>query len=83
MTNTDRANDDEAHALTALMQDIQKCRREVIDWVRQSSPISLALVLSAWADEDEVFVGVIQRKLSWGVAATCLRAIQIKLFDPA
>jgi hypothetical protein len=81
MTNTDRANDDEAHALTAWTQDIQKCRREVIDWVRQSSPISLALVLSAWADEDEVFVGVIQRKLSWGVAATRLRAIQIKLLS--
>jgi len=81
MTNTDRANDDEAHALTAWTQDIQKCRRDEIDWVRQSSPISLALVLSAWADEDEVFVGVIQRKLSWGVAATRLRAIQIKLLS--
>ena len=81
MINTDRANDDEAHALTAWTQDTQKCRRQVIGLVRQSSPISLALVLSAWADEDGVFVGVIQRKLSWGVAATRLRAIQIKLLS--
>jgi hypothetical protein len=39
------------------------------------------LVLSAWADEDAVFVGVIQRKLTWGVAATRLRAIQVKLLS--
>ncbi len=81
MTNTDPANDDEIRALTAWTQDMQKCRQEVIGYVRQSSPISLALVLSAWADEDEVFVGVIRRKLSWGVAATRLRAIQIKLLS--
>ena len=31
--------------------------------------------------EDEVFVGVIQRKLSWGVAATRLRTTQIKLLS--
>ena len=81
MTNTSLADDSEIRALIAWTQDMQKCRREVIGWVRQSSPISLALVLSAWADEDEVFVGVIQRKLSWGVAATRLRAIQIKLLS--
>jgi hypothetical protein len=81
MTNTDRADADEIRSLTAWTQDMQKCRREVIGLVRQRSPISLALVLSAWADEDEVFVGVIQRKLSWGSAATRLRAIQIKLLS--
>ena len=81
MTNTDRANADEIRTLTAWTQDRQKCRREVLGLVRQSSPTSLALVLSAWADEDEVFVGVIQRKLSWGVAATRLRTTQIKLLS--
>jgi hypothetical protein len=81
MTNTALANGDEVRALTAWTQDMQKCRRDVIGWVRQSSPVSLALVLSAWADEDEVFVGVIQRKLPWGVAATRLRTIQIKLLS--
>jgi hypothetical protein len=81
MTNTDRATTDETRALIAWTQDMQKCRREVIGLVRQDSPVSLALVLSAWADEDDVFVGVIQRKLSWGVAATRLRAIQIKLLS--
>jgi hypothetical protein len=81
MTNTDRANADEVRALSAWTQDMQRCRQEVIKLVRQSSPISLALVLSAWADEDEVFVGVIQRKLSWGRAATRLRAVQIKLLS--
>jgi hypothetical protein len=30
---------------------------------------------------DEVFVGVIQRKLSWGAAATRLRAIQVRLLS--
>jgi len=81
MTNTDRANADEIRALTAWTHDMQRCRREVIGLVRKSSPISLALVFSAWADEDEVFVGVIQRKLSWGSAATRLRTIQIKLLS--
>jgi hypothetical protein len=81
MTNTDRANADEIRALMGWTQDTQKCRRDVIGLVRQSSPISLALVLSAWADEDEVFVGVIERKLSWGTAATRLRGIQIKLLS--
>lgn len=81
MTNIDRANPDEIRALTAWTQDMQRCRLEVIGLVRQSSPTSLALVLSAWADEDEVFVDVIQRKLSWGAAATRLRAIQIKLLS--
>jgi hypothetical protein len=81
MTNVTRGNDNEIRALIAWTQDIQKCRREVIGYVRQSSPISLALFLSAWADEDAVFVGVIQRKLSWGVAATRLRAIQVKLLS--
>lgn len=80
MTNTDRASADEIRALTGWTQDIQKCRRDVIALVRLS-PISLALVLSAWADEDEVFVGVIQRKLSWGAAATRLRAIQVRLLS--
>jgi hypothetical protein len=75
------ADADEIRSLTAWTQDMQKCRREVIGLVRQRSPISLALVLSAWADEDEIFVGVIQRKLSWGSAATRLRAIQIKLLS--
>jgi hypothetical protein len=81
MINTARANDDEIRALTAWTQDMQKCRHEVIGYVRQSSPVSLALVLSTWADEDAVFVGVIQRKLSWGVAATRLRAVQVKLLS--
>lgn len=81
MTNTERANDDEARALMAWTQDIQKCRREVIDYVRQNEPLALALLLSAWVDEDAVFVEVIQRKLSWGVAATRLRAIQVKLLS--
>ena len=81
MTNTDRASADEIRALTGWTHDMQKCRRDVIALVRQNSPISLALVLSAWADEDEVFVGVIQRKLSWGTAATRLRAIQVKLLS--
>jgi hypothetical protein len=81
MINTARANDDEIRALTAWTQDMQKCRHEVIGYVRQSSPMSLALVLSTWADEDAVFVGVIQRKLSWGVAATRLRAVQVKLLS--
>jgi hypothetical protein len=81
MTNTDRANADEVRALSAWTLDMQRCRQEVIKLVRQSSPISLSLVLSAWADEDEVFVGVIQRKLSWGRAATRLRAIQIRLLS--
>jgi hypothetical protein len=81
MINTARANDAEISALTAWTQDLQKCRRQVIGYVRQSSPLSLALVLSAWADEDAVFVGVIQHKLSWGVAATRLRAIQVKLLS--
>lgn len=81
MTNTERANADQIRALTGWTQDIQKCRREVIGYVRESSPVSLALVLSAWADEDAVFVGVIQRKLTWGVAATRLRAIQVKLLS--
>lgn len=75
MTNTTRANDDEICAVTAWTQDTQKCRRQVIGYVRQSSPVSLALVLSAWADEDAVFVGVLQRKLSWGVAATRLASV--------
>jgi hypothetical protein len=81
MTNTERANDDEIRALTSWTQDIQKCRREVIGYVRQTSPVSLALVLSAWADEDAVFVGVLQRKLPLGVAATRLRTIQVKLLS--
>ena len=81
MTNTGRANDDEAHALMAWTQDIQKCRREVVGYVRQSEPLALALLLSAWADEDTVFVEVIQRKLSWGVAATRLRTVQVKLLS--
>jgi hypothetical protein len=81
MINTARAKDDEIRALTAWSQDMQKCRHEVIGYVRQSSLVSLALVLSTWADEDAVFVGVIQRKVSWGVAATRLRAIQVKLLS--
>jgi hypothetical protein len=81
MTNTGRAGDGEIRALTAWTQDIQQCRPQVIGYVRQSSPASLALVLSAWTDEDAVFVDVIQRKLSWGAAATRLRAIQVKLLS--
>lgn len=81
MTNTERANDQQADALLAWTQDMQKCRREVIGYVRQNEPLALALLLSAWADEDAVFVGVIQRKATWGVAATRLRAIQVKLLS--
>jgi hypothetical protein len=81
MTNTRTANDDEIRALTAWTQDMQTCRQKVLRYVRESSPISLALVLSAWADEDEVFVGVIRRRLAWGVAATRLRSIQVRLLS--
>jgi len=60
---------------------MQTCRRRVANYLRQNSPTSLAPVLSAWTDEDEVFVGVVQRKLSWGTAATRLRTIQISLLS--
>jgi hypothetical protein len=81
MIDTDLANEEEVRTLTAWTQDIQKCRRAALEYIRQNSLLSLALVLSAWAEEDEVFVGVIQRKLPWGVAATRLRAAQIKLLS--
>jgi hypothetical protein len=42
MTDADLANDGERRALTAWTQDIQKCRGQVIQYVRQSSPVSLA-----------------------------------------
>jgi hypothetical protein len=81
MANSGRANDDDIRALIAWTQDMQKCRQQLIDYVRQSSPVSLSLILSAWAEEDAVFVSVIQRKLSWGAAATRLRAVQVKLLS--
>lgn len=81
MANTDRANNNEARALAAWTEDIQKCRRAVAEYVRRSAPVALALVLSAWADEDMVFVGVLHRKLSWGGAATRLRSIHVRLLS--
>jgi hypothetical protein len=81
MTNTDTADTAESRTLLAWTQDMQKCRRQVISYVRQSAPIFLALILSAWADEDGVLAGVIQRKVSWGNAATQLRIIQVKLLS--
>jgi hypothetical protein len=81
MANRDKADEQDIHALIAWTEDTQKCRSEVIGRVRQSAPTSLALVLSAWADEDAIFVSVIRRKLTWGAAATQLRSTQIKLFS--
>ena len=81
MTNRERASEDEISALSAWTQEMQTCRQQVIGYIRQNSPVFISLVLSAWAQEDEVFVGVIQRKLSWGTAAARLRATQIKLLS--
>jgi hypothetical protein len=81
MTNTDTADDAESRTLLAWTQDMQKCRQQVIGYFRQSAPIFLALVLSAWADEDGVLVGVIERRVSWGDAATHLRTIQVRLLS--
>jgi hypothetical protein len=81
MINTNLANEEEVRTLTVWTQDMQKCRRAALEYLRQNSLLSLALVLSAWAEEDEVFVGVIQRKLPWGVAAARLRSAQIKLLS--
>jgi hypothetical protein len=79
MTNANLATDEEIGTLMAWTQDMQKCRRAELEYIRQNLLLSLSLVLSAWTEEDEIFVRVIQRKLSWGVAATHLRAAQVKL----
>jgi hypothetical protein len=81
MTNPRTADDAEIRTLLAWTQDMQKCRQRVIGYFRQNAPIFLAFILSAWVDEDEVLVGVIQRKVSWGDAAAHLRTIQIKLLS--
>ncbi len=81
MTNTDTADDAESRTLLAWTQDRQKCRQQVAGYFRQSAPIFLALILSAWADEDRVLVSVIRRKVSWGDAATHLRIIQVTLLS--
>ncbi len=81
MTNTNKADGTEVSALLAWTQDMQTCRQQVIGYVRQSAPIFLAPVFSAWAEEDEVLVSVIHRKISWGDAASRLRTIRVKLFS--
>ena len=60
---------------------MRKCRRQVADLVRQNSPVYLAMILSAWTEDDEIYVGVIQRKLAWGIAVTQLRRAQDKLLS--
>ncbi|MBS0642034.1 MAG: hypothetical protein JSS43_19385 [Proteobacteria bacterium] len=81
MTDSNKVDDAERNALLAWTQDMQRCRQQAIEYVRKREPVFLALVLSAWTDEDGVLVKVIQRKLSWGDAATQLRTIQIKLLS--
>ena len=81
MANSHLADHDEVLALVAWTHEMQRCRQKVLGYVRQNDPTFLSMLLSTWAKMDQVFVGVIQRRLSLGAAATRLRTIQIDLLS--
>jgi hypothetical protein len=70
MSNTERVRPEEVDTLIAWTEDTRACRQQVVTYTTRNEPVFLPLVLSNWAEEDDVFVGLIQRKLSWGAAVT-------------
>ena len=81
MADTRLASANEVSALLAWAQELQKCRYKTLAAIRQRAPIALASVLTAWNGEDEVFVLLSKRRLSWGDAVIRLRSNRADLLS--
>ncbi len=79
MADTRLASSNEVGALLAWAHELQKCRHNTMAAIRQRAPIALASVLTAWNGEDEVFVLLSKRRLSWGDAVIRLRSNRAEL----
>jgi hypothetical protein len=65
----------EAEALVLWHQGMQSCRNDLLSIALEEEPLSLAIIVPFWNREDEIYVGIIKQKLTWGQGLLQLRQI--------
>jgi hypothetical protein len=73
LSDTGLPNDGEVRLLGLWLGELQTCRRQFAYAAQQHFPTALAILLALWNKEDETFVLLATRRLSWGKATMQLR----------
>ena len=75
LADDNHATASEAEALVLWHQDMQSCRNDLLSVAIEEEPLSLAIIVPFWNREDEVYVGIIKQRLTWGQGQLQLRQI--------
>jgi hypothetical protein len=81
MTDAAFASDDDIVTLGLWLDDIRKCREQIVDAAVRGFPTSLAVIVDRWNKDDEAFVLLATRKLPWGKMVLKLRTNHAEMLD--
>lgn len=79
MLDTNLINQDDYRTLIEWQKDVRRCQSETMNVLQRSAPVYLPIVLAAWNKDDEVFILLARRKVTWGDALMRLKANRAEL----
>lgn len=81
MTDTSLADAEDVAALALWLDDLGKCRHQIVDISLRDFPTALPILVTAWNKDDEAFVLLATKKLAWGKAIMAIRTNRAEMLD--
>jgi hypothetical protein len=85
-TNSSKANPEEIRAVFAVHAAMAPCRKIRVEAANDVSPLLVPPLVEKYARNDAIYVGLVEKKLTWGEFSRALEAVHIegkKQFDAA
>jgi hypothetical protein len=79
LANKDVPTESEVAAIYAYHQALQPCRKIALEGMRRVHPALVTLFAEAYADQDQLYVGLVRRQSTWSDFAQASEARKAKL----
>lgn len=73
MIDVNLSNSTEDLALDRWQRDMRACADQLIGMLRNTTPVLIPIIVTAWNKEDETLVLLVHRKIAWGDAVMRLK----------